>query len=126
MSLDMHPSHETIGFRENMSSDNVLMEFFVQEANACKDWIRKSDRDQFEAFYKKVLNGLRDIGLETMNPSTFYDIPLQARLEELDRLEKEHRLELEAAFMAVWLSSEMKNERSAYHHKMTLKMMENH
>jgi len=109
-----------------MTSDNVLMEFFVQEANACKDWIRKSDRAQFETFYKKVLNSLREIGLETMNPAAFYDIPLQARLEELDRLEKEHRLELEAAFMAVWLSNEMKNERSTYHQKMTLKLMDNH
>lgn len=108
-----------------MTNDNVLMEFFVQEANACKDWIKKSERAQFEAFYKKVLSSLRDIGLETMNPAAFYEIPLKARLDELDRLEKEHRLELEAAFMAVWLSSEMKNERSSYHQKLTLKLMEN-
>ncbi len=109
-----------------MNNENVLMEFFVQEANACKDWIAHCNRTQFEAFYNRVLNSLREFGLETLNPVAFYDIPLSVRLEELDRLEKEHRTELEAAFMAVWLSTEMKTIRNTYHQRLTLKMMDNH
>lgn len=108
-----------------MNNDNVLMEFFVQEANACKDWIAHSNRSQFEAFYSRVLDNLREIGLGTIKAASFFDVPLKVRLEELDRLEKDHRLELEAAFMAVWLSKEMKTIREAYHQKIALKMMDN-
>jgi hypothetical protein len=104
-----------------MGNDNVLMEFLIQEANACKDWIKQSDGRSFELFYTKVLNSLREIGIQTLNPIHFYDIPLKQRLAELDRLESNHRLELEAAFIAVWLSKDMKQTRDDYHKRVALK-----
>ncbi len=105
--------------------DNILSEFLMQEANACKDWIKHSDRHSFERFYIKVLSNLRQIGISTLDTSSFYAIPLEKRLEELDRLEREHRLELEAAFLAVWLSNEMKPIREQYRKKSTLNLLQN-
>lgn len=107
-----------------MNNNNVLMEFLVQEANACKDWIKHSNRQNFEIFYTKVLTSLRDIGIQTLNPASFYDIPLKMRMDELDRLEKYHRLELEAAFIAVWLSKDMRDQRETYHRTITLKTLQ--
>jgi hypothetical protein len=104
-----------------MSNDNVLMEFLIQEANACKDWIKQSDGRSFELFYAKVLKSLKEIGVQTLNPIHFYDIPLKQRLDELDRLEANHRLELEAAFIAVWLSKDMKQIREDYQKRIALK-----
>ena len=97
------------------------MEFLIQEANACKDWIKQSDGRNFELFYTKVLKSLREIGIQTLNPLHFYDIPLKQRLDELDRLEANYRLELEAAFIAIWLSKDMKNVREEYHKRAAFK-----
>ena len=105
-------------------TENILSEFLMQEANACKDWIKHSDRRSFEKFYIKVLANLRQIGISTLDTKSFYTIPLEKRLEELDRLESEHRLELEAAFIAVWLSSEMKPIREHYRKQSTLKLLQ--
>lgn len=106
-------------------NDNILSEFLMQEANACKDWIKHSDRQSFEKFYISVLANLRKIGIPTLETASIYSIPLEKRLEELDRLEKEHRVELEAAFLAVWLSHEMKPIREQYRKKSTLKLLQN-
>jgi len=106
-----------------MSNDNVLMEFLVQEVSACKAWIRQCDRQSFEAFYCRALTSLKELGIETLNSEYFYDIPLKVRVEELGRLENNHRLELEAAFIAVWLSSDMKGVREEYHKQATIKTL---
>ena len=106
-------------------SDNVLSEFLRQEASACKEWINHSDRLSFEKFYANVLISLRKIGVPTLEIKSFYAIPLEKRLEELDRLEKEHRVELEAAFISVWLSHEMKAARDSYRKRAAIKLLQN-
>ncbi|MCJ7533180.1 MAG: hypothetical protein MUO64_19435 [Anaerolineales bacterium] len=98
-------------------TDNALMEFLVLEAQACKDWVKQADGRAFEMFYAKVLASLREIGISTMNPTSFYDLSLKQRLDELDKLETNHRVELEAAFIATWLSKDMREHREAFHKK---------
>jgi hypothetical protein len=98
-------------------TDNALMEFLVLEVQACKDWVKQADGRAFEMFYAKVLASLREIGISTLNPISFYDLSLKQRLDELDRLETNHRVELEAAFIATWLSKEMREHREACHKK---------
>ena len=101
-------------------TDNALMEFLVLEAQACKDWVKQADGRAFEMFFTKVLASLREIGVSTSNPTSFYDLSLKQRLDELDKLETNHRLELEAAFIATWLSKEMREHREACHKKVKL------
>lgn len=98
-------------------TDNALMEFLVLEAQACKDWVKQADGRAFEMFYAKVLTSLREIGISTTKSKSFYDLTLKQRLDELDRLETNHRVELQAAFIATWLSKDMHEYRKAFHEK---------
>jgi hypothetical protein len=106
-----------------MSNDNVLMDFLVQEAGACKSWIKQCERKHFEFFYNRVLTSLQEIGIVNPAPGQFYNVPLAMRMEELERLETHHRLELEAAFIAVWLSKDMKQIREDYHKQNTIDVL---
>ena len=102
---------------KEVGSTSAIGDLLVLEAQSCRDWVKQADGRAFEVFYTKVLESLVEIGVIASSSTPFYEVPLQKRLEDLERLEKHHRLELEAAFIAAWLSKDMKPYREAYYRK---------